>query len=130
MTVSLARRALRFRMGGSHLPSANDTFVHISQVPLPRIELSVMLSRRKKFPPFIHSRRSWEMKRTLGLAAVLATLFLVTGCSGLHGKDRPTRDPARLPGAPALEGSPTSPAIPGMTGSSPVIPPARSVGSN
>ena len=70
------------------------------------------------------------MKRTFGLAAIIATLFLVSGCSGLHGKDRPARDPVRLPSAPALEGSPTPPAIPGMTGSSPVVPPARSVGSN
>ena len=70
------------------------------------------------------------MKRTFGLAAVIATLLLVSGCSGLHGKDRPSRDPVRLPSAPALEGSPTAPAIPGMTGSSPVVPPARSVGSN
>jgi hypothetical protein len=70
------------------------------------------------------------MKRTFGLAAVIATLLLVSGCSGLHGKDRPSRDPVRLPSAPALEGSATNPAIPGMTGSAPVIPPARSVGSN
>jgi hypothetical protein len=70
------------------------------------------------------------MKRTFGLAAVIATLFLASGCSGLHGKDKPTRDAVRLPGAPALEGSPTTPSIPGMTGSGPVIPPARSVGSN
>ena len=51
------------------------------------------------------------MKRTFGLAAVIATLLLVSGCSGLHGKDRPARDPVRLPSAPALEGSPTTPAI-------------------
>jgi hypothetical protein len=70
------------------------------------------------------------MKRTFGLAAFIATLFMISGCSGLHGRDKPTRDPVRLPGAPALEGSPTSPAIPGMSGSSPAIPPARSVGSN
>jgi hypothetical protein len=70
------------------------------------------------------------MKRTFGLAAVIATLFLVSGCNGLHGKDRPARDPVPLPGAPALQGNPTTPAIPGMTGSSPVVPPARSVGSN
>jgi hypothetical protein len=70
------------------------------------------------------------MKRTFGLAAVIATLLLVSGCSGLRGKDRPARDPVRLPSAPALEGSPTTPAVPGMTGSSPVVPPARSVGSN
>ncbi len=70
------------------------------------------------------------MKKTFGLAAVMATLFLVSGCSGLHGKDRPTRDPVGLPSAPALQGSATNPAIPGMTSSSPVIPPARSVGSN
>ena len=37
------------------------------------------------------------MKRTFGLAAVIATLLLVSGCSGLHGKDRPSRDPVRLP---------------------------------
>jgi hypothetical protein len=117
-------------MASSHLATAYATFVQINQVPLPRIGLVVMLCRRKTFPPFIHSRRSWLMKRTFGLAAVLATLFLVSGCSGLRGKDRPTRDPVRLPGAPALEGSPTTPAIPGMTGSTPVVPPARSVGSN
>jgi hypothetical protein len=70
------------------------------------------------------------MKTTFGLAAVLATVFLFSGCSGLHGKDKPTRDPVRLPGAPALEGSPSSPAIPGMNSSGPVVPPARSVGSN
>ena len=39
------------------------------------------------------------MKSTFGLAAVMATLFLVSGCSGLHGKDKPTRDPVRLPSA-------------------------------
>ena len=70
------------------------------------------------------------MKRTFGLAAFLATLFLVSGCSGLHGKDRLTRDPVRLPGAPGLDGNPTNPAIPGINGSGPAIPPARSVGSN
>ena len=70
------------------------------------------------------------MKTTFGLAAVVGIMFMFSGCSGLHGKDRPTRDPVRLPGAPALEGSPTSPGIPGMTGSAPAIPPARSVGSN
>jgi hypothetical protein len=82
------------------------------------------------------------MKTTFGLVAVFATLLLFSGCNGLHGKDRPTRDPVRLPGAPALEGSPTnptspmsspspaSPAISGITGSAPMVPPARSVGSN
>jgi hypothetical protein len=71
------------------------------------------------------------MKTTFGLAAVTATLFFVSGCTGgLRGKDRSVRDPVRLPGAPVLEGSPTTPSIPGMTGSSPSIPPARSVGSN
>ncbi len=70
------------------------------------------------------------MKRTFGLAAVLAISFLVAGCSGLHGKDKPTRDPVRLPGAPALDGGPSVPAVSGMNSSNPAIPPARSVGAN
>ncbi len=70
------------------------------------------------------------MKRTIGLAVAAAALLMVAGCSGLHGKDKPVKDQVRLPGAPPLEGSPTSAGIPGMQGSVPQIPPARSVGSN
>ncbi len=69
------------------------------------------------------------MKKRVGLAAVLATLFWVSGCSGLHGRSKPTTDPVRLPGAPALDQSATSPAVSGLNSSTPIIPPARSVGS-
>ncbi len=69
------------------------------------------------------------MKKRVGLAVVLATLFWVSGCSGLHGRSKPATDPVRLPGAPALDGSTGAPAVSGMSGSTPIIPPARSVGS-
>ena len=70
------------------------------------------------------------MRKRLGLAAVLATLFLVSGCSGLHNRNKPTTDPVRLPGAPALDGTSAGAAVPGINNTTPMVPPARSLGTN
>ena len=42
-TVNPARPPRSFRMASSHLPTVNYTFVHINQIPLPRIRFAVML---------------------------------------------------------------------------------------
>ncbi len=60
------------------------------------------------------------MKTTARLAALLASILLVSGCThGLRPKDRTVRDPVQLPSAPSLaEPGATLPAIPNMSGPS------------
>ena len=60
------------------------------------------------------------MKTTARLAALIASIVLVSGCThGLRSKDRTVRDPVQLPSAPSLvEPGSTLPAIPNMSGPS------------
>jgi uncharacterized lipoprotein len=49
------------------------------------------------------------MKSIARMAALLTTLLLVSGCTSSMRHDRQMKDQVRLPTAPSLEASPTSP---------------------
>jgi hypothetical protein len=71
------------------------------------------------------------MKTTTRMAALMVTIALIAGCrGGMRHTDRPLRDSVRLPSAPALEPSPTTPAGPGLPGTSAPMPPAGAAERN
>ena len=61
------------------------------------------------------------MKAPARLAALMAVVLLVSGCStGLRHKDRVVREPVQLPSAPSLGGtSPPAQAAPNMSDAMP-----------
>ena len=59
------------------------------------------------------------MKTSTRLAVVTATLILVAGCSCMHHKQKPVREPVLLPGAPSLEPGPATSTVPSMSGPAP-----------
>jgi hypothetical protein len=49
------------------------------------------------------------MKTTSRLATFAAMILLVSGCTGMRHKEKALREPVKLPGAPTLEPSVTTP---------------------
>jgi hypothetical protein len=49
------------------------------------------------------------MKTTSRLATLTAMFLMVSGCTGMRHKEKVLREPVKLPGAPTLEPSVTTP---------------------